>query len=405
MELIVGDYEINKSGPMDQYDIAVIGAGPAGSMAAKYAAKAGSCVILLEEHSCIGWPVECAGLLGEKAMQESELSGTSIVGRGMRGAVVYSPGGFHLKFKADECKAWVVDRRLFDRSLALDALKCGAELRLRSSVRRIETDGEHSILKLADGEIIQAKIAISAEGVRARLARSAGILPSRRILSGAQVEAPFAVDDAQLVEVHLGEAPGLFAWVIPTGEDEARIGLCACDRGCERLRAFLKKDVIRKRLLGSPIALNVGGLPLGPPEKTVADGFLAVGDAAGQVKPTSGGGVYPGLVAAKIAGRVASQAASDGDCSAKRLREYDRLWRAALGRELAVGMKANLALEKMSAAEIDELVCYLASKPALLRTIEEHGDIDRPSRLMARMLLHLDWDGVRLARLLWHALL
>lgn len=68
-------------------------------------------------------------------------------------------------------------------------------------------------------------------------------------------------------------------------------------------------------------------------------------------------------------------------------------------------MKANLALEKMSAAEIDELVCYLASKPALLRTIEEHGDIDRPSRLMARMLLHLDWDGVRLARLLWHALL
>jgi len=114
-----------------------------------------------------------------------------------------------------------VDRRLFDRSLALDALKCGAELRLRSFVRRIETDGEHRILKLAGGEIIQAKIAISAEGVRARLARSAGILPSRRILSGAQVEAPFAVDDAQLVEVHLGEAPGLFAWVIPTGEDEA----------------------------------------------------------------------------------------------------------------------------------------------------------------------------------------
>ncbi|RQW80671.1 MAG: NAD(P)/FAD-dependent oxidoreductase [Methanothrix sp.] len=385
---------------MDQYDIAVIGAGPAGSMAAKYAAKAGSKVILLEEHSCIGWPVECAGLLGEKAMQESELSRGCIAVRGMKGATVYSPGGFHLKFKADECKAWVVDRRLFDRSVALDALRCGAELRLRSSVRTVEWDGKNSILTLADGEMIQAKIVISAEGVRARLARMAGIPPSRRVLCGAQVEVPFAVDDPQLVEVHLGEAPGLFAWVIPTGENEARIGLCARDRGCDRLRAFLKKDVIRKRLLGSPISLNVGGLPLGPPDTTVADGFLAVGDAAGQVKPTSGGGVYPGLVAGKIAGRVASKAANEGDCSAGRLREYDRLWRAALGRELWIGMKANKALEKMSAAELDELVSYLASKPALLRTIEEHGDIDRPSRLMARMLLHLDWDGVRLARLL-----
>ena len=389
---------------MNRYDIAVIGAGPAGSMAAKYAAKAGSKVILLEEHSCIGWPVECAGLLGRKAMQESELRGGTGVLQGMRGATVFSPGGFHLKFKAADCRAWVVDRRLFDRSMALDALKSGAELRLRSSVRKAQWNGDHRTLTLAGGELIQAKIVISAEGVRARLARSAGIQPPKRILSGAQVEVPFDVDDPELVEVHLGDSPGLFAWVIPTGEDEARIGLCARDRGCDRLRAFLKKDVIKRRLLGSPIAMNVGGLPLGPPDTTVADGFVAVGDAAGQVKPTSGGGIYPGLVAAKIAGSVASAAAEEGDCSAERLAEYDRLWRAALGRELWIGMKANRMLGKMTAVELDELVSYLACKPALLKIIEEHGDIDRPSLLMARMLLHLDWDAVRLAGLLRYAL-
>ena len=109
-------------------------------------------------------------------------------------------------------------------------------------------------------------------------------------------------------------------------------------------------------------------------------------------------------MAAKIAGGVAAAAAIEGDSSAERLQEYDRLWRAALGRELEIGMRVNRILSKMSAAELDELVGYLASKPGIIKTIEEHGDIDRPSRLMASMLRHLDWDAIRLARLLRYAL-
>jgi digeranylgeranylglycerophospholipid reductase len=389
---------------MDRCDVAVIGAGPAGSMAAKYAVKYGAWVILLEEHSNVGWPVECAGLLGSKAMQESELAQGSIATRGMRGAAVYSPGGFRLDFKAKSCKAWVVDRRLFDRALTLDALREGAELRLRSSVRRVRREEGGSTLILNDGDEIQAKVVISAEGVRARLARQAGIAPPQMILSGAQVEAPFAVEDPEKVEVHLGEAPGLFAWVIPCGEDRARIGLCTRERSCDLLRAFLQKDLIRKRLIGSAVALTVGGLPLGPPAKTVADGFMAVGDAVGQVKPTSGGGIYPGLVAAKIVGSVGAAAALEGDCSEKRLAEYDRAWRAALGRELETGMRINHLLNRMSPAELDEVVCYLGKKPRILRAIEEHGDIDRPSVLLARLLPLLDWDAIRMARLLRHVL-
>jgi digeranylgeranylglycerophospholipid reductase len=389
---------------MDRCDVAVIGAGPAGSMAAKYAVKYGAWVILLEEHSNVGWPVECAGLLGSKAMQESELAQGSIATRGMRGAAVYSPGGFRLDFKAKSCKAWVVDRRLFDRALTLDALREGAELRLRSSVRRVRREEGGSTLILNDGDEIQAKVVISAEGVRARLARQAGIAPPQMILSGAQVEAPFAVEDPEKVEVHLGEAPGLFAWVIPCGEDRARIGLCTRERSCDLLRAFLQKDLIRKRLIGSAVALTVGGLPLGPPAKTVADGFMAVGDAAGQVKPTSGGGIYPGLVAAKIVGSVGAAAALEGDCSEKRLAEYDRAWRAALGRELETGMRINHLLNRMSPAELDEVVCYLGKKPRILRAIEEHGDIDRPSVLLARLLPLLDWDAIRMAGLLRHIL-
>ena len=97
--------------------MAVIGAGPAGSMAAKYAAKAGASTVLLEEHAAAGWPVQCAGLLGGQAMAESELSPGPNVLRGMMGASVFSPGGQRLDFKAKSCKAWVVDRRLFDRAM------------------------------------------------------------------------------------------------------------------------------------------------------------------------------------------------------------------------------------------------------------------------------------------------
>jgi flavin-dependent dehydrogenase len=259
-------------------------------------------------------------------------------------------------------------------------------------------------LTLAGGQEVEAKIVISAEGVRGRLARQAGIMPPEIILSGAQVEIPFAVEDPESVELHLGPAPGLFAWVIPTSEGTARIGLCARERGCEHLRAFLKTEWIRKRIRGSATTMNVGGLPLGSPAATAVEGLLAVGDAAGQVKPTSGGGIYPGLVAAKIAGGVAAAAALENDSSAERLQEYDRLWRVKLGRELEIGMRVNRMLNKMSNAELDEAVGYLARKPQIIKAIEEHGDIDRPSHLMGRMLRHLDWDAVKLAGLLRYAL-
>jgi digeranylgeranylglycerophospholipid reductase len=388
---------------MDNYDVVVIGAGPIGSMAAKYAAKAGSSVILLEEHNSIGWPVECAGLLGNKAMEESELPMGKFVIRGLKGAIVSSQNS-SVSFKAKANKAWVVDRKLFDRALALDALRSGAQLRLNSSVSSVRKDNGSNVLNICNGEEISADVVISAEGVRSRIARQAGIGPVQKILSGAQVEVPFSVANPEYVELYFGHSPGLFAWVIPTLDETARIGLCAKENGCKYLKDFLEKKFIKGRMLGSPAALVVGGLPLGPPPATVADGFIAVGDACGQVKPTSGGGIYPGLVCAKIAGGVAAVASQEGDCSAKRLGEYDKKWRAILGRELEIGMRANRLLNKMSPKQLDEAFAFLAEKPELVRTIEEHGDIDRPSILMARILPHLGMDGLKLARFIRFAL-
>ena len=388
---------------MDHFDVAVIGAGPAGSMAAKYAAIAGSSVALLEEHHSIGWPVECAGLLGNKALAESELPMGKFVIRGLKGAIASSQNA-QISFKAKADKAWVVDRKLFDRSLALEAVRSGAQLQLNSSVRSIRKKNGKSVLAMGNGEYISADVVISAEGVRARIARQAGIGPVQKILSGAQVEAPFCVADPECVEIYFGQSPGLFAWVIPTSNQTARIGLCANDSACKYLKDFLERKFIKERMLGAPAALVVGGLPLGPPQATVSDRFIAVGDACGQVKPTSGGGIYPGLVCAKIAGGVAAAASQEGNCSAKRLGEYDKKWRAMLGRELEIGMRANRLLNKMNSSQLDEVLGILAKKPELIRTIEEHGDIDRPSVLLAKMLPHLGMDGLKLAKFIRFAL-
>jgi digeranylgeranylglycerophospholipid reductase len=390
---------------MDRYDVAVIGAGPAGSMAAKKAAEGGASVVVFEEHPRAGWPVQCAGLLGVRAIEESELPRANFAIRPVRGATVVSPGGFRLSFRSAETKAWVVDRRLFDRALLAEAARSGADVRIGSPVTDLVRDGGRSILSVgrgADRQKIEAGVVISAEGVGARIAKCAGIGPPQEILSSAQVEVPFEVEDSENVEIHLGKkvAPDFFAWAIPAQDGVARVGLCCRENACEQLKRFLQSPPILGRVRGGPLHLVVGGLPLGPPASTVAEGFLAVGDAAGQVKPTSGGGIYPGLVSAKIAGEVAATAALEGDGSAARLQEYERRWRSAVGRELRLGMIVHRMMAGMTDSELDDLVRLLADRDDLVRMIEEDGDIDRPSVVIRKVAPRMGLAGLRMAKIL-----
>lgn len=388
---------------MERYDVAVIGAGPAGSMAAKKAARSGAEVVIFEEHPRAGWPVQCAGLLGVRAMEEAELAVGHRAIRPVRGAKVVSPGGVQLTFRAPETKAWVVDRRIFDRALLAEAARSGADVMMASPVTDLARAGGRTVLTVGRGpdrRKVEAKVAISADGAGARIARRAGIRPPREILSSAQVEVPFEVEDPEMVEVFLGRdvAPGFFGWAIPASEGLARVGLSCRNNACPYLKRLLKSPPIRSRIRGGPLHLAFGGLPLGPPPSTVADGIIAVGDAAGQVKPTSGGGIYPGLVSAKIAGEVAAAAAREGDSSAARLSEYQRRWRAALGRELRLGVAVHRMRAEMTDAELDDLLRLLADRGDLIKVIEEEGDLDRPSRAIKKVAPRMGISGLRIAR-------
>jgi geranylgeranyl reductase family protein len=390
---------------MERYDVAVIGAGPAGSMAAKKAASAGAEVVIFEEHPRAGWPVQCAGLLGVRAVEESELPPGSFLIRPLRGAKVLSPGGLQLSFKAPETKAWVVDRRLFDRALLAEAARAGAEVMMASPVTDLSRAAGRSVLAVGRGpdrRKFEAGVVVSAEGVGARIARGAGIGRPREVLSSAQVELPIEVGDPEMVEIFLGQdvAPGFFGWAIPAQEGVARVGLCCRNNACTYLKRLLKSPPIRSRIRGGPLHLAVGGLPLGPPASTVADGFIAVGDAAGQVKPTSGGGIYPGLVSAKIAGEVAAAAACEGDSSATRLSEYERRWRASMGREIRLGMIVHRLRAVMADSEMDDLIRHLRDEEDLTRIIEEVGDVDLPSRAMKKVAPRMGFAGIGMAKIL-----
>jgi len=391
------------------YDVIVVGAGPAGSMAAKYAAKNGARTLLIEEHSMIGSPVSCTGLISVNAIKECELPEGNYINKKIRGAFVYAPDNRSIPIDGRRTMALVVERKIFDRELARMAALAGAEVRVDTAVRSIKNGPEGVELEaVSEGEVTRfsSKVVIGADGVKSKIARSAGLGRAPHVCSGIQVEASYEPRDPDFVEIFLGHkyAPKYFAWSVPTSGDCCRIGLNADNDAHVYLNKLLTEHEVVSKKARSAVDLIMGGIPVGTLKCTAADGVLIVGDAAGQVKPISYGGIYTGARCAKIAGEISAKAAQENNVSARRLMEYDRRWRSEIGRELTFGLKARQIFGRMSDDDINEAIAAL-DDPAILEMITNYGDIDQPSSL-ARQFLGLStnkrvWRFVKLfARIL-----
>jgi digeranylgeranylglycerophospholipid reductase len=387
-----------------EYDVVVVGAGPSGSMAAKYAAKNGARTLLLEEHGMIGSPVSCTGHISVKALTECELSEGSFINSRIRGAFVYAPDGRSIPIDGKRTMTYVVERKIFDRDLAKAAANAGAEVRVDTPVRSIKRVAGGVVLEaMVDGRItnIGSKVVIGADGVKSKVARDAGLGRIPHVCAGIQVEASCEPRDPEFVEVFLGKdyAPKHFAWCVPTSGDCCRIGLNADNDAHVYLDRLLTEHPIVSKKARGAVDLIMGGIPVGTLKCTVSDGVLIVGDAAGQVKPISYGGIYTGAKCAKIAGEVAAKAAIDGDVSARKLMVYEKRWRGEIGRELTFGLKARQIYGKMSDEDMNEAIAAL-DDPDILEMITQYGDIDHPSQL-ARQFLRLStkervWRFVKL---------
>jgi flavin-dependent dehydrogenase len=183
-------------------------------------------------------------------------------------------------------------------------------------------------------------------------------------------------------------APGFFAWIIPTGENTARIGIGAHRHALRYLKEFVKNHPIASQRLQDmePIKQFGGRMILsGPIPKTYTDGFLVVGDAAGQVKPTTCGGVIMGGICAQIAGDVAAEAVIEGNTSSRKLETYQKRWKKLLSREFRLMLLARKLLNRMSDKNLDNLFKAII-KNDFPKDIEEVGDMDFESGVIKKII-------------------
>lgn len=388
------------------FDVIVAGAGPAGAMAARTAASLGLRTALAEEHERPGLPAHCSGKLQVHAFREFDLP-PSVIVNSLRAGAFYSPGGAVFRVRRDEADSHVVDRATFDQWLVADAESRGATVLLNTRLRSAEhVNGMMRVTGTIRGRSYSAtgRVLIDAEGARPTLPRTLGIRIPRAYVYGLQYQMKDVdLDEPDMPEIYLGSAnaPGFFGWIMPLGPDRARVGVCIDPRltphspihYIERLihdhpaaSRRLRRAVVERKLAG-PIPI------LGARRPTVAPGLLVAGDAAGQVKATSGGGIYFSL----ISGRLAAEAAHayvGGTRGA--LAGYEDAWQRRFGRELNVTAFARMAINHMTDAELDAFVAAVAEDGDLRRTIEQRGDTAYQSRLMAPVLMHaVRWSLVR----------
>jgi digeranylgeranylglycerophospholipid reductase len=379
---------------MLEYDVAVVGGGPAGCMAAKYAAKTGASTLIIEADTEIGKPVQCAGLISQRAIEESETKDKSFINCEIKGAILRSPSQ-ELMIKSPGKSAFAIRRDIFDSVLAQEAQKEGAEIILRRRVKSVTKGaGETKLLiRTANGkEEISARVVIGADGVNSKVAKMAALSVAKSSLNCVQVEGVYKIEDAfaDFAEIFVGNtiAPGFFAWAIPLGaENIARIGLCIDKRFSAQSNPslYLKRNlaehpIIAKQYKGASSKFTAGSIPIGVRKRgrtvRVDKGILLVGDAAAQVKPVSGGGVYYSMKCGKMAGEIAAKASLTGDL--KMLAAYERRWQKEIGKEIAFGVKVHRLRCILSDKDFDTILQTL-SQEALLQQIQKKGDMDYPS--------------------------
>jgi geranylgeranyl reductase family protein len=371
------------------WDVIVAGAGPAGAVAARELARRGLTVLMLEEHHEVGRPVQCAGLVTRRVFDA--VPAQECIENSLSGGVLAAPSGRSIAFGGAGEKAVVIDRARFDRLAAGMAVDAGARLELGARVEGVaDLPGrEHAVVQVAGRggrRRLKARSVVGADGVQSVVGRSAGLRPPEEMLPGfeAELAGVDCPEDAVRVLVGREVAPGFFSWLIPAGGRKAILGLC-CEPGPVPARIRFENLLKNRELapfIGKAQVLRYysGTVPVSTVKASFSGRVALVGDAAGQVKPVSGGGLFTGTRCALALGEALGPLLEKGCLDGKSLRAYERRWKAELGRELALGRRLRRAFVNVSDAQMDELVRML-DRPALLALVSERGDLDFPSKL------------------------
>lgn len=326
-----------------RYDVIVVGAGPSGSTAARFAAANGASVIVFEKDREIGVPVRCAEGVSEASLSRFIEPNPKWVAATIDKFRFYSPTKRIVDLYSNE-KGIVLHRHLFDQELAVLAVNSGAEIYTKAYVHGLERKNNQTevYVQHLDREItITARIVIAADGIESRIARFAGIstnLKLKDIESCAQVLAGNVDINPERTDFYLScrWAPGGYVWVFPKGERIANIGLGVngAMSGGRSAMSYLDSFLNENFPDAARLATIAGGVPIDNNlSELVADGFMVVGDAAHQVNPMTGGGILAAMNAGQMAGSVAAEAIRIGNTSKKNLQEYEKEWNKSVGKD------------------------------------------------------------------------
>jgi digeranylgeranylglycerophospholipid reductase len=375
---------------MNTYDCAIVGGGPIGCFIAEQLALhiKEKNITVLEEHPTIGEPLHCAGLVSPRVFDMTHCPKQGILQNTISGAVIHSPNGSTLTIGGDKTRALVINRKAFDEHLASRAQKAGATLLAHQKVIAASKQGNHmNINVLHDKKQTKAQclLLIGADGALSRIRRSFDFPKPKETLHGVGADVTDIHIDPRFVHIFLGKAvaPGFFAWIIPTNKEgtAARIGLCIKKSASPSLHHYLTVFLQHPLLNETTILRRFGGLiPLGALRKTVDDHVMLVGDAAAQVKPTSGGGLYTGLLSAQYLVSTAKEAFEQQHFNKAFLQRYHLAWTKEIGRELYLGMRFRDIFIKLTDDQFNKYLRRF-DKEKIIDIINTYGDIDYPSRL------------------------
>ena len=362
----------------DEYDVIVVGAGPAGSTAAR--TTAAECdVLLVEKRQEIGEPVRCAE--GVPLIQTPYVFQTSFakyveldrkwIASEVRGVRATTPDGTSVEVSGQMLGiegplGLILERELFDRQLARDAARAGADVMIHTRATGLITeDGATKGVKLnrlGEDFELRSKVVIGADGIESQVGRWGGInttLALKDIESCAQYHMENVDVTENTLDFYFGsEAPSGYAWVFPKGEASANVGLgvlgskLAAKRPIDYLDEFIAKHLPD----GQSVELMIGGVPVSDALDTiVSDGLMLVGDAAHHTEPLTGAGVIAALESGMIAGAVACNAIRQNDASTKVLREYEAEWNRSFGKARKQMYKIKEFLVQLSDDELNRI--------------------------------------------------
>jgi geranylgeranyl reductase family protein len=359
-----------------KYDVAVIGGGPVGSYTALRLAAMGFDVLVVERRKRYGDSICCTGLVSQECVNEYAIE-DSLILRQANSATLFSPGGKAFSVRRVEPQASFVDRAELDTVLAKKARDSGADYVMGGTADDIKIENGGITVEVAtqgEGLYLYARAAIIATGFGSSLPGKLGMGKVGDFVVGVQAEAEAA--SLEEVEVYFGRrvAPGFFAWAAPTSKGKALVGMLSRLQPGLYFRQFAESLVAKGKIAPVNTGVLYRGISLSPPSSTYKHRILVIGDAAGQVKPTTGGGIYYGWLCADIAVDVLQRALSDGDLSAKSLASYERAWKKKIGWELRMGRWARKVYESLSDRQVNLAVDIMKSG-GIDRIVQEREDL------------------------------